>query len=65
MQPIGKLYVDPALPAWLPDVTLSNLTLGKEKFVIRFWRDGDDTRHEIVEGDSAAVTRRPFFHPCR
>jgi glycogen debranching enzyme len=59
--PVGKLYVDPALPEWLPDVTLSNLTLGKEKFAIRFWREGDNTRHEVVEGDAAAVERRRFF----
>ena len=26
--PRGKLYVDPALPAWLPDVTLIDLRLG-------------------------------------
>jgi glycogen debranching enzyme len=59
--PLEKLYIDPALPDWLPDVTLSNLTLGKDKFAIRFWRDGDKTLHEVVEGDPSAVERRSFF----
>src|SRR5499427_4621609 len=36
--PRGKLYVDPALPEWLPDVTLFGLRLAKRSFDIRFWR---------------------------
>jgi hypothetical protein len=30
----GKLYVNPALPDWLPDVTLTDLRLGKRRFDI-------------------------------
>jgi hypothetical protein len=30
--PRGKLYVDPALPDWLPDVTLTDLRLGRRPF---------------------------------
>ena len=37
--PRGKLYVDPALPDWLPDVTLTDLRLGRQRFDIRFWRE--------------------------
>jgi hypothetical protein len=40
MRHAGTLYVDPALPDWLPDVTLTNLRLGKRRFDIRFERDG-------------------------
>ena len=32
--PRGKLYVDPALPDWLPDVTLTDLRLGRQRFDI-------------------------------
>jgi glycogen debranching enzyme len=53
----GKLYVDPALPAWLPDVTLTDLRLGQERFEIRFWRDGDDTNFEVLKGRKDAVMR--------
>jgi len=31
-----KLYVDPALPAWLLDMTLIDLRLGRQRFDIRF-----------------------------
>ena len=40
--PRGKLYVDPALPDWLPDMTLIDLRLGRRRFDIRFWRDGKE-----------------------
>ena len=48
--PRGKLYVDPALPDWLPDVTLTDLRLGRMRFDIRFWRDGKETVFEVVKG---------------
>ena len=56
--PARKLYVDPALPDWLRDVTLINLRLGQRRFDIRFWRDGERTQFEVLKGDPAAVERR-------
>lgn len=44
-------------PAWLPDVTLTDLRLGQERFEIRFWRDGNDTNFEVLKGRKDAVTR--------
>ena len=55
--PRGKLYVDPALPDWLPDVTLSDLRLGRRRFDIRFWRDGKDTDFKVLKGNPDAVER--------
>ena len=49
--PRGKLYVDPALPDWLPDVTLVDLRLGRRRFDIRFWRDGEDTLFKVLAGN--------------
>jgi hypothetical protein len=42
----GRLYVDPLLPRWLPDVTLRGLRVGSAKVDLRFWRDGEHTRWE-------------------
>jgi glycogen debranching enzyme len=56
--PAGYLRIDPALPAWLPDITLLGLRLGGESFDLRFWRDGDATCHEVLRGDPASVVRR-------
>ena len=55
-----KLAIDPDLPDWMPDVTLSNLLVGQDVFSIRFWREGGATRHEVISGDPAMVERRPF-----
>jgi hypothetical protein len=55
--PRGKLYVDPVLPDWLPDVTLTDLRLGRRRFDIRFWRDGKDTIFKVLIGKPDAVER--------
>jgi glycogen debranching enzyme len=59
--PRGKLYVDPALPAWLPDVTLIDLRLGRRRFDIRFWRNGKETLFEVLRGKRSAVGK-PCLH---
>ena len=56
--PRGKLYVDPALPAWLPDVTLIDLRLGRRRFDIRFFRDGEETVFEVLRGKRGTVERK-------
>ena len=56
--PRGKLYVDPALPDWLPEVTLSDLRMGQECFNIRFCRDGNNTAFEVLTGKRGIVERR-------
>jgi glycogen debranching enzyme len=58
--PGERLYVDPSLPGWMPDITLSNLSIGKKTFSIRFWRDGGETRHRVLDGDPSLVEHRPF-----
>jgi glycogen debranching enzyme len=56
--PRGKLYVDPALPDWLPDVKLVDLRLGRRRFDIRFWRAGNKTLFEVQKGNRGAVVRK-------
>lgn len=58
--PQGKLYIDPQLPAWLPDLTVIDLRVGGHLFDIRFWRDDGETRFEVLRGDPASVERRAF-----
>ncbi len=56
----GKVFIDPDLPEWLPDVTIKDLTVGERDFSIRFWRDGNETRHEVLSGDPDAIQQRAF-----
>jgi glycogen debranching enzyme len=58
--PRGKLHINPLLPKWLPDLTVLDLHVGRHRFDIRFWRDGDQTQFEVLEGDPNAVERRSF-----
>jgi glycogen debranching enzyme len=58
--PRGKLHIDPLLPEWLPDLTVLDLRLGRHRFDIRFWRDGDETQFEVLRGDPEAVERSRF-----
>ncbi|WP_158925150.1 glycogen debranching N-terminal domain-containing protein [Acidisphaera sp. S103] len=58
--PNDKLYVDPDLPAWLPDVTLTDMRLGRRHLDIRFRRDGDKTVWEVLRGDAHVVSYRSW-----
>jgi glycogen debranching enzyme len=58
--PRGRIFVDPELPAWLPDITLFDLRLGRHSFDIRFWREDDTTRFEVLRGAAQVVERQPF-----
>jgi glycogen debranching enzyme len=58
--PHGRLYVDPALPDWMPDVTLIDLRLGRKMMDLRFWRDGEETKFEVLRGDASSVALRPI-----
>jgi len=55
--PRSKLYVDPSLPEWLPDLTVQDLSVGKHKLDIRFWREGEQTAFEVISGDPKLVER--------
>jgi glycogen debranching enzyme len=55
--PRNKFYIDPLLPEWLPDLTIRDLRLGKHKFDIRFWREGERTEFEVLNGDARLVER--------
>jgi hypothetical protein len=62
--PGGKLYVDPALPDWLPNITLTDLRLGQLRFDIRFWREGKDTVFKVLKGLRGAVELKSIVRTC-
>jgi len=55
--PRNKLYIDPSLPVWLPDLAVQDLRVGKHKLDIRFWREGEQTAFEVIRGDPGLVER--------
>jgi hypothetical protein len=56
--PHERLYIDPALPDWMQDVTLIDLRLGRKTMDLRFWRDGEQTKFEVLRGDASSVMLR-------
>jgi hypothetical protein len=62
--PNNRLFIDPNLPRWLPDLTLRDLRVGEAVFDIRFQRDGETTAFEVLRGDANAVIRRDMATAC-
>jgi glycogen debranching enzyme len=60
--PNERLYVDPALPEWLPDVTLSDLRVGHHKLDIRFHRQNGATVWEVLKGEASIVQARRWSY---
>ena len=57
--PNKRLYLDPVLPLWLPDLTVRQLRIGQATLDLRFWREGTVTRHEVLarQGDVRVEAR--------
>jgi glycogen debranching enzyme len=47
--PAGRLYVQPTLPHWLPELTLTGLQCGPARLTLRFWRDDERSHWEVAE----------------
>jgi glycogen debranching enzyme len=56
--PNETLYIDPALPEWMPVLTVRDLKLGSQKFDIRFERSNGETVVEVLRGSKSRVIRR-------
>jgi glycogen debranching enzyme len=59
--PHHRLFIDPQLPRWLPEVTLRRLTVGQARLDLRCWREGDRTRWEAsVPQGELTVQEQPW-----
>ncbi len=56
--PDDRLYVDPALPDWLCELTVTNLQVGERNLDLRFWRDRESTRWQVLKGKRHVVAYR-------
>jgi hypothetical protein len=59
--PLRMLFVDPFLPEWLPEITLSDMQVGDAKLTIRFYRTSNGhSGYEVLEKNgSLHVVRQP------
>jgi glycogen debranching enzyme len=58
--PNGVLYLDPALPDWMPDLVVRDVRIDAMSFDLGFWRDGAATRWEVLKGDPNRVRPLAF-----
>ena len=58
--PASHLYIDPVLPDWLPELVLKDMRVGRRMFNLRFWREGAETRFEVLKGAASAVSLRDY-----
>jgi glycogen debranching enzyme len=61
--PHGRLFVDPTLPTWLPDLQLAGMAVGSTRLTLRFWREGESSRWEVLaqeDGPAIEVVHQPW-----
>jgi glycogen debranching enzyme len=58
--PNDRLYLDPCLPDWLPDLTIKDLRVGRRLYDMKFWREGQSSKWEVLRGDPTRILHRPF-----
>jgi hypothetical protein len=58
---LHTLFIDPALPSWIPEPVLRDLRVGDAKLTLRFWRDdGGGSRWEVLHPwGKLRVVRQP------
>jgi glycogen debranching enzyme len=61
--PRGCLYVDPALPPWLPDLALHNVKVGRGRLDLRFWREGERSRWDAAVQEGAIEVEEASWRP--
>ncbi len=58
LAPRGTLVVDPALPAWLPEITIRNIQVGRSRASLTLRRDTTGhTDVEVIEGGDLHIIR--------
>jgi hypothetical protein len=46
------LFLDPELPPWLPDITVHNLRVGNATVTLRFWKEKEGTRYDVLSSSN-------------
>ena len=57
------VYVTPLLPQWLPEITLHNLRVGKTTLTIRFWREENQSRYEVLSSSAEIQVKAGEMNP--
>jgi glycogen debranching enzyme len=55
----STLFIDPLLPGWLPDITLHNLRVGAGAVTVRFWKENNATRYDVLSSSKGLNVVHP------
>jgi len=60
-----RLFVNPTLPSWLPDVELDGVQVGRSRLRLRFWREDGQSRWDVAgqDGPAIKVVEQPWEPP--
>ena len=56
--PENRIYIDPVLPHWLPDLELRDLRVGNDIFDLQLWREGERTAWKVTRGPAGVIQHR-------
>jgi glycogen debranching enzyme len=62
--PRHRLELDPILPDWLVELEVRDLSVGKRRVDLRFWREDESTRFEVTKGDPTGIERGAMIKPA-
>jgi hypothetical protein len=51
------LHLNPTLPHWLPELTITGLRVGHQQLTIRFTGEGAASNYEVLEGGDALTIK--------
>lgn len=57
------LYVNPVLPRWLPEIRLHNLRVGTSTVTIRFWREEEQSRYDVLSSSAEIQVKAGIATP--
>lgn len=61
--PSQRLYLDPHLPAWLPEISLHGLKVGQAKLDLRAWRESERTRWDASVREGNVEVKQEAWQP--
>ena len=53
--PSRRIYLDPALPPWCPELKVRNVRVGNQRLAIKAWRHSDGSCDVSVDGNHAGI----------
>ncbi|MEA5515818.1 glycogen debranching N-terminal domain-containing protein [Nodularia sp. UHCC 0506] len=63
--PHQLLYIDPHLPAWLPEIELQHLEIGNSRVDLQFWRKGETTHWDAVVKSGEIEVKQQTWQPWK